>query len=85
MRGRRSNDDQARIENARGLAAERYITNPLSSADKGLLEPYTRQEFQGRPMDGSFSLKIWDAPGLKFDAIKDVQVIVNYRYWTRFQ
>jgi hypothetical protein len=74
-----------RIENARGLAAERYVTNPLSSADKGLLEPFTRFEFQGRPMDGSFTLKVWDGPGFKFDAIKDVQIIVNYRYWTRFQ
>src|SRR5262249_25807327 len=37
-----------RIENARGLATERYLTNPLSSADSQLLGSYLRTELQGR-------------------------------------
>ena len=74
-----------RIENARGLATERYITNPLSSTDQSLIKDYTRLELQGRPLDGNFVLRVWDAPGVNFDAIKDVQIVLNYRYWTRFQ
>ncbi len=74
-----------RIENARGLASERYITNPLSSADRELLKDYTRLELQGRPLDGNFVLRVWDTPGVDFHAIKDVQVVLNYKYWTRFQ
>jgi hypothetical protein len=73
-----------RIENARGLATERYLTNPLSSADQSLIKDYLRLELQGRPMDGNFVLRVWDAPGVKFEAIKDVQIVLNYRYWTRF-
>jgi hypothetical protein len=73
-----------RIENARGLATERYITNPLSNADQELIKGYTRLELQGRPLDGNFVLRVWDAPGFDFNAIKDVQVVMNYRYWTRF-
>ncbi len=72
-----------RIERARALAAERYVTNPLSSADRSLIEPYLRSEFRGRPMPGTYLLRIWDDPALRFDRIEDVQIVLNYRYWTR--
>lgn len=72
-----------RIEHARALASERYITNPMSSGDRELLEPYMRGEFAGRPLDGRYSLRIWESPTLNFDAIEDVQIVLNYRYWTR--
>jgi hypothetical protein len=71
------------IEHARGLGSERYLTNPLSSGDRELLTPYIRQEFQGRPLDGNYRLRVWDAPGLRFSAIEDVQIYLKYRYWTR--
>jgi len=73
------------IEHARGVALERYVTNPLSDTDRSLLTPYIRKEFQGRPFDGSFLLKIWDEEGVNFDAISDVQLYIKYRYWTRSQ
>jgi len=73
-----------RIENARGLALERYITSPLASADRELLTDYTRFELQGRPLDGNFVLRVWDSPGVTFDGIQDVQIVLKYRYWTRF-
>jgi len=74
----------AAIEHARGLGTERYLTNPMSQADSQLLQPYLRQEFQGRPLDGDFVVRVWDADGLDFNALQDVQVVLNYRYWTRF-
>ena len=73
------------IEHARGLGTERYITNPISSSDQSLLDQFMRGEFQGRPLDGNFVLKVWDGEGTKFDAIQDVQVVLKYRYWTRFK
>jgi hypothetical protein len=73
------------IEHARALAAERYITNPLSSADRALMEPYQRRELRGRPLDGNYVLRIWDIPGVNFRGIEDVQIVLNYRYWTRFE
>lgn len=74
----------ANIEHARGLAAERYLTNPLSDSDESLIQQYIRTEFQGRPIDGNFTLRVWDEPGVQFDAIQDVQIVLKYRYWTRF-
>jgi hypothetical protein len=72
------------IEHARGLAAERYLTNPLSGTDRELLSDYLRRELRGRPLDGNFLIRIWEEPGVDFEAIQDVQVVLNYRYWTRF-
>jgi hypothetical protein len=72
------------IEHARGLGNERYVTNPLGSADKSLMDQYLRREFQGRPLDGNFILRVWEAEGVDFNAIQDVQIVLNYRYWTRF-
>jgi hypothetical protein len=72
------------IEHARGLALERYLTNPISSTDRGLLQDYTRMEFQGRPLDGSFVVRVWDDPGFDFNSVQDVQILLNYGYWTRF-
>lgn len=73
------------IEHARGLGIERYLTNPVSSTDRELIAPYVRTEFQGRPLDGSLALRVWDAPGVDFNAIEDVQLYIKYRYWTRSQ
>jgi len=72
------------IEQARGLATERYISNPIASADQSLLADYTRKELQGRPLDGNFTVRIWEDDAVNFEAIQDVQVILNYSYWTRF-
>ena len=73
-----------RIEHARGLATERYFSNPIGSADRDLIQDYMRGELQGRPLDGTFTLRVWDEDGFDFDAIEDVQLILKYRYWTRF-
>ena len=71
-----------RIESARALAAERYITNPVSSADEALLTPYMRHEFRGRPMSGTLLIRVWDDPGFAWENLEDIQLVLNYRYWT---
>jgi hypothetical protein len=73
-----------RIEHARGLGVERYISNPLGEADRTLIEPYMRSELMGRPLDGEFILRVWDEDGVNFNAIEDVQLVIDYGYWTRF-
>jgi hypothetical protein len=35
-------------------------------------------------MDGTFLIRVWEEPGVDFNAIEDVQVVLKYRYWTRF-
>lgn len=71
------------IVSAKALATERYLTNPLSSADRSLLTDYWRGEFRGRPVNGHFVLRIHDVPGLDFSRVEDVQIALGYRYWTR--
>jgi hypothetical protein len=71
-----------RIEGARALAAERYISNPVSGADEALLAPFMRRELSGRPLSGTFLIRIWDEPTFDFRRLEDVQLILNYRYWT---
>lgn len=73
-----------KIEHARGLALERYITNPISSTDRELLGDYMRSEFAGRPLDGTFTIRMWEEPGVDLESIADIQLILNYRYWTAF-
>ncbi len=70
-----------RIESARALAAERYLTNPLSSADRASLDGFTRPDFQGRPLSGTVTLRIWDEPSLRMDRLEDIQIVLGYRYW----
>jgi len=72
------------IEYARALATEDYITNPISSASASRLEPFRKREFSGRPINGTYTLRIWDDPAVDFSSIDDIQIVMNYRYWTRF-
>ena len=74
-----------RIEQAKALAAERAITNPISSADRALLGDYLRTELRGRPLDGTWRLRIYDADGFDFSRVEDVQLVLFYKYWTRFE
>jgi hypothetical protein len=89
VRNHKGDDFRARlftghIEHARGLGTERYITNPIGSADSEQLGQYRRLELKGRPLDGNFVLRVWDEPNLDFSAVKDVQLVLDYGYWTRF-
>src|SRR5262249_2835689 len=72
------------IRHGKALAAERYVTMPLGSADQSLLaQPGIQHiEFRGRPLDGKYVLRIWASPAFHFDQLQDVQIILNYRYWS---
>ena len=74
---------EGRIEMARGLAAERYIGNPISPADRSLMDPYMRSELRGRPLAGSAVIRVWDLPGVNWFGVDDIQLVLNYRYFTR--
>ncbi len=71
------------IDHGKALTAERYITTPVSSTDQGLLTQVLRTELRGRPIDGTYHLRIFDSPVLHFDQIQDIQLVLNYHYWSR--
>ena len=74
----------ADIQHGKALAAERYITMPLGTADSTLLSQPGIQhvELRGRPLDGVYRLRIWDTPSLHWGQLQDIQILVNYRYWS---
>ena len=76
--------DTAFIEHGKALAAERVITNPPSSSDNDLLGTFMKGEFKGRPIEGLYTLRIYDAPNLRWERITDIQLVWKYHYWTRF-
>jgi hypothetical protein len=77
----------ATIDHGNALAAERYITTPVGSADQSLLQQpgILQVPFRGRPLDGVYTLKIYDSPALNFDQLQDIQIILNYHYWSPIQ
>jgi hypothetical protein len=72
------------IHYAKALAAERLLTNPLSSTDVNLIAPYEKAEFRGRPLQGNYVLRIYNTPGLRWTNVEDVQILLKYRYWSAF-
>jgi hypothetical protein len=75
----------ATIAHAKALTAERYITMPLSSDDQSLLNQngILKPELRGRPIDGLYQLRIYDSPALRWENLQDIQIVLNYRYWSR--
>jgi hypothetical protein len=75
----------ADIQHGKALAAERYITMPLGSDDQALIsQPGIEHiEFAGRPLDGVYQLRVYDSPALQWQQLQDVQVVLNYEYWSQ--
>ncbi len=79
------NFGSAFINRGKALAAERFITLPVGSADQALLDqPQTnKKEYRGRPLSGSYDLRIYESPSLVWSQVEDVQLVLTYRYWSR--
>ena len=39
----------------------------------------------GRPLSGVYRLRIHDTPTLDWQKLEDIQLVLNYRYWSRVQ
>jgi hypothetical protein len=73
------------IQQSNALVAERYISNPISSSDRNLLADFWDDEFRGRPIDGNYVLRVYETDALDWEKLEDVQLMLKYRYWTRFE
>ena len=71
------------IEHGKALADESTITNPPSNANLSALGPYMKSDLKGRPIQGNYTLRIWDTPELKWNHVDDIQLVWKYHYWTR--
>jgi hypothetical protein len=72
------------VRHGKALAMERFLSFPLSSADEGLLQQagVDKPELRGRPLDGSYRLRIFESPALRWERLQDVQIVLRYRYWS---
>jgi hypothetical protein len=74
-----------KINGGKALATERVLTLPLSSMDSSLVnqQAISKGELIGRPLSGTYRLRIKESPGLVWQNLEDVQLLVNYEYWSR--
>jgi hypothetical protein len=72
------------IRGGKALATERFITLPMSSSDKALIEQpgFLKGELAGRPLDGTYRLRIKETPALRWENLEDIQLVFNYGYWS---
>ena len=79
------NFGQGSIRSGKALATERVLTLPLGTADKELIttSPFLKSDLRGRPLSGVYHLRIKDAPGLVWDNVEDIQLFLDYQYWSR--
>ena len=82
---RRFNFGNGSITRGKALAAERWVTLPISSTDQGYLQQpeFTKRELAGRPLSGIYRLRIYDRPSLRWENVEDIQLVLGYRYWSR--
>jgi hypothetical protein len=73
------------IRSGKALATERLLSLPLGSADRDLISQaaFLKPEFAGRPLSGAYRLRVKDQPALVWENLEDIQLLVNYRYWSR--
>jgi hypothetical protein len=73
-----------KIRGGKALATERFLTLPMSSSDKGLIEQsgFLKGELAGRPLDGTYRLRIKETPALRWENLEDIQLVFNYGYWS---
>lgn len=75
-------DWNAVITDASALAQERFLTYPVLASDQSAMQAVTTIDYRGRTMAGHYILTVFDAPGLNWDALEDVQLYVDYEYWS---
>lgn len=72
------------IRRGQALAAERFITMPIGNSDAALLSQpgVTKVELMGRPLGGTYRLRVWENPEMVWDRVEDIQLVLKYRYWS---
>jgi hypothetical protein len=73
-----------RIHEGKAVAAEILLTNPLSQTNHSIIDQYLQSEFRGRPIQGNYTLRIYAVPSLRWENVEDIQLLLNYTYWSAF-
>jgi hypothetical protein len=57
----------------------------MTGSQEALMAGYVKDELRGRPLNGNYTLYVWDTPELDWSRVEDIQLVVRYRYWTRME
>ncbi|MBN2671948.1 MAG: hypothetical protein JXX29_09745 [Deltaproteobacteria bacterium] len=71
------------IRGGKAWAAEQVIGYPISGTHQGALAQLQKIALMGRPIDGTFELRIYDTPELQWENVEDIQLVLGYHYWTK--
>ena len=72
-----------RITGGKAWTAEQVIGYPISGTHQSMLGQLQKVSLMGRPLEGSYELRIYDTPELDWDNVEDIQLVLGYHYWTR--
>jgi len=71
------------VSGGKAWAAEQVIGYPMSGAHQNAISQLQKVSLMGRPMQGTFELRIYDVPELVWENVEDIQLVLGYHYWTK--
>lgn len=72
-----------RISGGQAWAAEQVIGYPISGLHQGALSQLQKISLMGRPLQGTYEIRIYAPVELEWQNVEDIQLIMGYHYWTR--
>ncbi|MCP4693947.1 MAG: hypothetical protein GY859_38285, partial [Desulfobacterales bacterium] len=72
-----------KVSGGKAWAAEQVIGFPVSGAHQTALSQLQKVSLMGRPLQGTFELRVYDTSELDWPNVEDIQLVLGYHYWTR--
>ncbi len=72
-----------RVSGGKAWVAEQVIGFPISGAHQTALQQLQKVSMMGRPLQGTYELRIYDTQDLIWPNVEDIQIVLGYHYWTR--
>jgi hypothetical protein len=75
----------AKVEDGMALAQGSTVTLPLTATTRANLADLWVTSFRGRPLQGWYTLRIWESNGLRWGNVEDIELILNHSFWTSWR
>ncbi len=71
------------VKGGKAWVAEQVIGFPVSGTHQSALSQMSKISLMGRPMQGTFELRLYEVPELIWPNVEDIQLVLGYHYWTK--
>ncbi|MBN2525180.1 MAG: hypothetical protein JXR76_02220 [Deltaproteobacteria bacterium] len=71
------------VRGGKAWVAEQIVGYPVSGVHLNALSQIQKTALMGRPLDGTFELRIYQSPDLIWENVEDIQLVLGYHYWTK--